>query len=124
MKLIIAGGRDMTDKRLVQREFMEFIRLNLSDRRERLGGITEIVSGGARGADRCGEWVAKFYSVPVKQFIPKWDELGKRAGFVRNAEMAEYADALLAFWDGSSKGTKHMIDIATKAGLKVKVVLY
>jgi len=50
--------------------------------------------------------------------------LGKAAGFIRNAEMAEYADALIAFWDGRSKGTKHMIDLAKKHGLKVKIQFY
>lgn len=123
MKLIIAGGRDMTDKHFVQRHFLTFIREQ--DSRKPLGGITEIVSGTARGADRCGEWVATFYNgLGLKQFPADWDKHGKRAGYLRNAEMADYADALLAFWDGKSKGTKHMIDTATKKGLVVKVVSY
>lgn len=113
MKLIIAGGRDFDDITLTALHFCD---LDFE--------VTEVVSGGARGADRCGEKVATIYGIPVKKFIPDWDGLGKRAGFVRNAEMAEYADALLAFWDKKSKGTKHMIDTATKKGLHVKVVYY
>ena len=124
MKLIIAGSRDFDDKVLACKEFIDFsVELN----REviyKTNPITEIVSGGARGADRVGEWVAGFYNIPVKRFIPDWDGLGKRAGFVRNTEMGDYADALLAFWDGKSKGTKQMIDYATKKGLVVKVVYY
>ena len=71
-----------------------------------------------------GERVAKACHLNVKRFIPNWGVLGKRAGFVRNTEMANYGDALLAFWDGVSRGTKNMIDTATRKGLIVKVVMY
>jgi len=123
MKLIIAGGRDFEDKILAVQSFMGFaadVNTNLS----KANPFTEIVSGGARGADRVGEFIAKFYNLPVKQFIPDWEGLGKKAGHVRNRDMGDYADALLAFWDGQSKGTKGMIDYATKKGLIVKVVMY
>lgn len=83
--------------------------------------ITEVVSGGARGVDRFGETWAAYNDVPVKQFIPDWDGLGKKAGHVRNREMGDYADALIALWDGDSKGTAGMIDYAQKKGLKVFV---
>lgn len=112
MKLIIAGSRDFTDVALTA---FHFCNLDFE--------VTEVISGGARGADRCGESVAEVYKLPVKQFIPDWDGLGKRAGFVRNADMADYADAALIFWDGQSKGSKHMIDLATKKGLIVQVVM-
>ena len=123
MKLIIAGGRDFEDTVLACKEFIGFcseLNTNLS----KVNPITEIVSGGARGADRVGEFVARFYNIPVKQFIPDWRGLGKKAGHVRNREMGDYADALLAFWNQESKGTKGMIDYATKKGLLVKVVNY
>jgi hypothetical protein len=84
--------------------------------------ITEVVSGTARGADRTGEQWASENNVPVKRFPADWDKHGKRAGYLRNADMAEYAEALVAFWDGQSRGTKHMIDLAEKAGLRVSVV--
>jgi len=61
---------------------------------------------------------------PIKQFPADWNKYGKSAGYKRNEEMAKYADALIAFWDGKSKGTKHMIDLAKRYGLKVKVVIY
>ena len=86
--------------------------------------VTEVVSGTARGADQLGEkWGAQM-GIPVKRFPANWDAYGKRAGYLRNAEMAEYADALVAFWDGESRGTKHMIDLAEKAGLQVHIVRY
>ena len=124
MRLIIAGGRDFEDKVSACTEFLNFVKEVTYPKLSKACPFTEIVSGGAKGADRVGEYVAQFFGLPVKQFIPDWDGLGKRAGFVRNAEMAANADALLAFWDGKSKGTKHMIDEATKKGLKVKVVFY
>lgn len=83
--------------------------------------LSEIVSGGASGADSCGERWASVHELPVKTFLPDWNQHGKSAGIVRNVEMALYADALVAFWDGQSRGTKHMIDYANKQGLKVKV---
>lgn len=144
MKLIIAGGRDFEDKVLAVNSFMALIaEVNYTstptvtqtntiteqhnDTKSivvRENPFTEIVSGGARGADRVGEFVAKFYNIPVKRFIPDWDGLGKKAGYVRNVEMAEYADGLLVFWDKKSKGSEHMIKVANLKGLLVKVILY
>lgn len=83
--------------------------------------ISEVVSGTARGADRLGEAFAVGRWIPIKRFPANWDKYGKSAGYIRNTEMADYADALVAVWDGKSKGTKHMIDIATKKGLIVYV---
>lgn len=83
-----------------------------------------------RGADTLGERFAKEFGLEVKRFIPDWDSLGKRAGYVRNAEMAKYSvedgndGMLIAFWDGKSKGTKHMIDLANQYKLEVHVVNY
>lgn len=84
----------------------------------------EIVSGGARGADKLGELYAEQYGYEVKQFLPNWTNYGNVAGFVRNKEMAAYGDALIAFFDGSSKGTLNMIQVARSVGLKVKVCNY
>lgn len=123
MKLIIAGGRDFNDLKLALSSFLELSN-EITSNTGIPNPITEIVSGGARGADRIGEDVAKLCNLPINKFIPDWDGLGKRAGFVRNAEMGDYADALLAFWDKKSKGTEHMINTAHKNGLIVKVVYY
>jgi hypothetical protein len=85
---------------------------------------TEIVSGTCRGVDKLGEEYASYKDLPVKLFPAKWKENGffmRNAGFKRNREMAVYADALVAVWDGQSKGTKNMIDIANQRLLKVFV---
>lgn len=112
MKVIVAGGRDFNQPELMWDTLSE------------IEGITEIVCGKARGADTGGEIYAKINKIPVAEFPAQWDKYGKSAGYRRNVKMAEYADMLVAFWDGKSKGTKHMIDIATAKGLDVKVVMY
>lgn len=104
MKIIIAGSRDFFDPELIDEVYN-----SLEDVK-----ITEVVSGGARGADKAGEEWAYRCGIPIKRFPAQWDKYGKSAGYRRNAEMAEYADGLIAFWDGESKGTQHMIDIAKR----------
>jgi predicted Rossmann-fold nucleotide-binding protein len=105
MKLIIAGGRDY------QFTTRDRTRLN------RVEGVTEVVSGGARGADQEGESWAAFHDIPVRRFLPNWDRHGKRAGMLRNREMAEYADAVALFPGG--KGTENMAHEAAIRGLRI-----
>jgi hypothetical protein len=112
MKIIIAGGRDFND----YNKLCQFCDKILSEQTE-----VEIVSGTANGADKLGEKYANDNGHPIKQFPADWDKFGKSAGYKRNAQMAEYADALIAFWDGKSRGTKHMIDLAKRAKLKVRI---
>ena len=83
--------------------------------------ITEVVSGCASGADTLGEQWAEAHYHKIKKFPADWEGLGKAAGHIRNDEMANYAGALVAFWDGKSPGTKSMIDKAIRRGLYVKV---
>lgn len=73
--------------------------------------FTEVVSGTARGVDQLGERYAAEHGLSVRRFPANWDAYGARAGRMRNSEMAHYADALIAVWDGRSPGTKHMIDV-------------
>jgi len=135
IKLIIAGSRDFDDYSLLEKEVDTYILdtlfnldKNLYDcyllrtlTEEVYGDIPiEIVSGGARGADRLGELYARNRKLVIKQFIPNWS-IGKSAGYIRNEEMAKYATHCICFWNGS-KGTKHMIDIATRYNLGLKVV--
>lgn len=115
--IIIAGGRDFNDMSALISKLDEVL-IELKDSQ------LLIVSGTARGADKLGEEYAKSNGYHVKRFPPDWNTHGKAAGFIRNAEMAKFADVLVAFWDGKSKGTKHMIDIANKEGLKVFVQEY
>lgn len=82
------------------------------------------MSGTANGADQLSERWAKEFGYLIKYFPANWEKYGKLAGYKRNKQMAEYADALIAFWDGKSKGTKHMIDLAKEQNLQVRVVRY
>lgn len=115
MKVIIAGGRTFNDYELLHQK---------CDQTLRLQSEIEIVSGTAYGADTLGEKYAKEKGYPIIQFPADWEKYGKGAGYIRNEEMAKYADGLIAFWDGESKGTKHMIDLANRYGLKVKIINY
>ena len=114
MKVIIAGSRDFNDYEMLCRVCNHMLSQQLN---------VEIVSGAARGADLLGEKYAQEKGFSIKQFKPDWS-IGKSAGFLRNKEMAEFADALICFWDKKSKGTKHMIDLATQNNLKIKVQLF
>lgn len=115
LKVIVAGSRGFDDYELLQ-DRLDFYLVYQSD--------VEIVSGTARGADQLGERYAFERGYAVKQFPADWDTYGKSAGYRRNAEMAEYADAAIIFWDGKSRGSKHMIDLAKAKGLRVRVVRY
>lgn len=83
-----------------------------------------IISGHASDADALGERYAQERGSQLDTYPADRKVLGKAAGSIRNAKMAEVADALIAFWDGKSWGTKNMIDTVTKRGLKVAVVRY
>ena len=82
------------------------------------------VSGHASGADALGERYAEERGLQLETYPADWKAHGRAAGPISNAQMADVADALIAFWDGKSRGTKNMIDTATKRGLKVAVVRY
>jgi predicted Rossmann fold nucleotide-binding protein DprA/Smf involved in DNA uptake len=86
--------------------------------------ITEVISGAASGVDGLGERWAKENGVPVSQYRADWKKYSRRAGPIRNQRMATVADALVAVWDGQSRGTANMIAIALRRGLKVYVVKY
>lgn len=116
MKVIIAGSREITDYATVERAI-----------RESGFQITEVVSGTARGVDRLGERWARENGIVVAPFPAQWKVGGKQnlgAGLLRNALMAEYADALIAIHDGVSRGTANMIYIAKSKGLHVHVLVW
>lgn len=97
-KVIIAGSRNITN--------IDYVNLACS---KAPFLITEVVSGGARGVDSLGEEWAKNHNISIKRFPADWKTLGRKAGPLRNIQMGDYADALVAIWDGKSKGTLHMI---------------
>ena len=114
-QVIIAGGRDFSDYELFCRKCDKFFQ----DKRP-----TAIISGMARGADSLGALYAREHGIPVLEFPPDWEGLGRRAGMVRNLQMLDAADAVVAFWDGESRGTGHTIQEAKKRGLPLRVVRY
>ena len=83
--------------------------------------ISCIISGGAKGVDTIGEEYARANLIRVERFPAQWDTHGRKAGFIRNIQMAENAEALIAVWDGISSGTQHMIEYAKNKGLKVYI---
>lgn len=114
MKVIIAGSRDIDDYNIV----FDTIRRSGFE-------ITEVVSGMARGVDALGVTWARANGIPFKPFHAAWrtkdGEFDRSAGMVRNEQMAEYADALIAVWDGFSPGTK---DMMRRMGKRAKPIYY
>lgn len=90
--------------------------------------MIRIISGTAKGADKLGEQFARTSGYLLSEFPAQWNEYGKRAGYIRNEKMAEFAiendniGALIAFWDGTSKGTNYMINIAKKKCLETFII--
>ncbi len=116
MKVVIAGGRNFTD----------YIKLcEVCDHILQDQTNVEIVSGAYyKGADKLGEQYATEKGFRLTKFPADWNRFGKAAGPKRNEQMAKYADALIAFWDGESVGTKHMIEAAKSRNLKIKIFFY
>lgn len=117
-RVIVAGGRHYEDYGTT-REVLDYY---LHEKLKTHAVI--VISGGARGADALGERYAEERGLACERFPADWDAYGKSAGYRRNVQMAEVADVLVAFWNGSSRGTKHMIDIAGERGLPTRVVRY
>ncbi len=86
-------------------------------------GGTEIVSGGAKGIDRLAAIYAKEHGILLTEFLPDYARYGKGAPLKRNEEIAEYADEALAFWDGHSRGTAHVIRMFRQLGKRVTIIL-
>ena len=114
MKVIVAGCRDFTDYDLLCAK-LDFLFVNKAP-------CIEIVCGEARGADSLGKRYAQSKGYPVLSYPADWKKYGKSAGIRRNKEMAMAADALVAFWDGKSKGTFNMINTMRRLGKPVKIV--
>ena len=118
--IIIAGSRDFTDYDIVKSSLKNFL---LS---KQTTDKPTIICGMARGADMQGYRLAKEFKLPLKEFPADWNNYGKRAGYIRNEQMAKYAQehgngVLFAFWDGKSKGTKWMIELAKRYNLEVHI---
>ena len=119
-RVIVAGSRTFNDFALLEAK-LDALLVNLTD--------VEIVSGGARGADKLGEMYAKKHELPYKVFRANWDDDGPQAGFIRNDTMASYAAEhgqgyCVVFWDGQSHGTAHMRKVAAEYGLAVRTIIF
>lgn len=108
MKVIVAGSRTITG--LIN------VALAIKDSGFQ---IDEVVCGCARGVDTEAAFIAKMRGIPVKEFPADWNLYGKRAGYIRNSQMADYADALILVWDGKSRGSANMLKQAREKGLKI-----
>lgn len=115
MKVIIAGGRDFNDFDMLCQKADKIL-----SRQDEI----EIVSGRARGADQLGEKYARMRGYPIKMFPAEWNRYGKRSGFIRNEDMGNYADALILFWNGVSKGSEHMLEVARENNLLIRIIKY
>ena len=108
MKLAIVGSRNLTN--IVLDTY-------ISEEAE------EIVSGGAVGVDFCAAEYAKKKGLRLTEFLPQYGRYGRAAPIVRNKKIVDYADKIIVFWDGSSKGTLSVIQYAQKIGKPFEVIL-
>ena len=109
MKVGVIGSRVFNNYELVVKTLSNF-------------DITLIISGGAIGADTLGEKYANEHNIPILIFKPDWEMYGKSAGMIRNTDIVDNSDVIVAFWDGTSKGTLDSIKKAEKRGKKVLVI--
>lgn len=117
-KVVIAGSRGFSNYKLLKETCDKYLR-----EKKKTHNVV-VISGHARGADSLGEKYASDEDLDLEIYPADWKKYGKSAGFMRNKQMADIADAVIAFWNGESHGTKHMIDIAEEKGLNVRVVNY
>lgn len=112
MKVIIAGSRSINISLAVLEQMIADSEFE----------ITELVCGMAKGVDLLGKGWAEMKEIPIKKFHPAWTEYGLAAGSIRNHAMGDYADALIAIWDGFSPGTHDMISYMLRLKKPVKLI--
>ena len=117
-KVIVCGSREFKNQELMEKKLDYLLVNKISTSR------VIILSGCARGADLCGERYAIEKWLDIERFPAQWEQYGKSAGFKRNADMIEKADAVVAFWDGKSRGTQHMIELARKRNVPIRIIKY
>lgn len=108
MKIAVIGSRN-----LIINNLGDYLPIN----------VTEIISGGAKGIDSCAKKYALEKGIKLTEFYPEYQKYGKGAPLRRNLQIIDYADIVLAFWDGKSRGTKFVIEQCRKKGKTVRVFL-
>jgi hypothetical protein len=111
MKVAVIGSRTFSDYALVKSTLCSL-------------DITLLVSGGAMGADSLGEQYAKLNKIPTKIFYPDWQTYGRKAGFLRNTDIINESELIVAFWDGKSKGTLDSIKKAEELNKKILIIKF
>ena len=111
MKVGVIGSRTFKDYELLKKTLASF-------------EITQIISGGASGADTLAEWYAFEKKIPLKVFRPDWKKFGKRAGFLRNTDIVKNSEHVIAFHNGESRGTMDSIQKAKDLGIPVTVIIF
>ena len=109
MKLAVIGSRSLTNVSLDKYVGEE---------------VTEIVSGGAKGIDTCASEYAKNNGIRLTEFLPEYSRYRRGAPIVRNKKIVDYADKIIVFWDGRSRGTLSVIKYAERVGKKLEIILY
>ena len=107
MKIAVVGSRNLTN--------IEIDKYITED-------VDEIVSGGAIGVDSCAAEYAKRRGLKLTEFFPQYDKYGRAAPIVRNKDIVNYADKIIVFWNGSSKGTLSVIKYAQKIGKHIEII--
>jgi len=115
MKLAIVGSRTFNDYELLKDEVDKLLKRY---------NITEIVTGGSKGADKLAEQYARENGLKLTVYYAQWRKYGKKAGFIRNDKIWQYADFGIAFWDGESRGTQHSFKLAEKYNKKLKIIRF
>lgn len=111
MKVAVVGSRTLGGSKQL-----------IYDTLNSLQGISMVISGGAKGVDTIAEKWALENQIPTTIFYPDWELYGKSAGPIRNEHIVKNCDMIIAFWDGSSPGTKNSINLAERYGKKVRII--
>lgn len=124
IRIIVAGTRTFSDYELLKNKLDDFVsklKQKYPDKQ------VVIITGSAKGADQLGNLYARNHHIPLKEFPADWNTYGRAAGPIRNQQMLDYAlyeiPALIVFWDGESRGTKNMMNIAKRHNVQTEIVL-
>lgn len=124
IRIIVAGTRTFSDYELLRNKLDDFISKLKQKHPDKQ---VVIITGAAKGADQLGSFYARNHNIPLKEFPADWTTYGKAAGPIRNQQMLDFAlheiPVLIVFWDGESRGTKNMMNIAKRHNVQTEIVL-